>query len=121
ISSLLPYERLQDAAGAPLSVNTKSMTNLYYNEMIIGMGLLDNRYYPLIDMNEVNDKNRTTNYRITGNFVYNIINGLKLHFGGVYESSKADLRHHATELSSEARQYVNQYTQLNAAGTLVYN
>jgi TonB-linked SusC/RagA family outer membrane protein len=121
ITTLMPYERLQDPTGAPLSVTTKSMTNPYYNEMIIGMGLLDNRYYPLVDMNEISDKNRTTNYRITGNFIYNIFNGFKLHFGGVYESSKADLRHHATELSSEARQYVNQYTQLNAAGALVYN
>lgn len=121
ITSLQPYERLQDATGAPLSVNFKSMTNPYYNDIIMGMGLLDNRYYPLIDLNEVNDRNRTTNYRISGNFVYNITKGLKLHFGGVYESAKSDLRHHATELSSEARQYVNQYTQLNAAGQLVYN
>ncbi|SEM03961.1 TonB-linked outer membrane protein, SusC/RagA family [bacterium A37T11] len=110
IHSLYPYEHLQDADGNPLSIFSGSYANSYYNDYLLSKGLLDNRRYPLVDINEVNNKYSTLTDRITANFRYNIINGLNVAFGGVYEISKIDQDHLASENSSEVRQYINRYT-----------
>src|SRR5690606_7325970 len=72
INSLYPYERLQDEAGNPLSTYNGSNSSPYYNQAMMEIGLLDNRYYPLIDINEVSDKIHTLNNRIMANFRYKI-------------------------------------------------
>ncbi len=72
----------------------------------------------MVDMNEVEDKTRTVNNRITANFNYNIGGGFDLSFGGIYETSRSDISHYASGVSSEARQYVNSYAVQNADGTI---
>jgi len=121
ITSLSPFEHLQDVNGNPLAVSSKSNINPFYNNTLISRGLQDHLYYPLIDVNEVSDKTRTVNNRITANFNYIAGGGFGLTFGGIYETSGSDIRHNASESSSEAKQYVNDYTSLNADGTLKYN
>ena len=120
ILSIDPYERFQDEDGNPLSVFKGSYATPYYNEAIMALGLLDNMYYPLVDINEVSDKTHTLNNRITANFLYNIGNGFSLHFGGVYETSRTDTKHLASENSSEVHQYINHYIQSGSSG-LVFN
>jgi TonB-linked SusC/RagA family outer membrane protein len=121
ITSLYPFEHLQDVNGNPLAVQSGSVVNPFYNNVLISKGLQDNLYYPLIDVNEISDKTHTVNNRITANFNYAIGGGFGLTFGGIYETSGTDMRHYASENSSEAKQYVNDYTFLNADGTLKYN
>lgn len=121
INTLNPYERLQDAKGAPLPVYTQSRINPYYNDVIMAKGFQDHLYYPLIDVEEIGDRNRTANNRITANFTYKLGSGFNFRFGGIYENSRTDMRHYATEKSSQARQYVNSYTTVDPSGTLVYN
>ncbi|WP_254070999.1 SusC/RagA family TonB-linked outer membrane protein [Pedobacter sp. L105] len=121
IYSLYPYEHLQDVNGNADAVSLGSGINPYYNNLLMSKGLGDNLYYPLTDVNEVSDKTRTVNNRITANFNYAIGDGFGLTFGGIYETSRSDLRNYASAESSVAKQYVNQYITLNTDGTLKYN
>jgi TonB-linked SusC/RagA family outer membrane protein len=123
LTSLYPFEHLQDVNGNPAAVTSgsESAINLFYNNTLISRGLQDNSYYPLIDINEVSDKTHTVNNRITANFNYIIGGGFGLTFGGIYETSGSDIRHNASESSSEAKQYINDYTSLNTDGTLKFN
>jgi TonB-linked SusC/RagA family outer membrane protein len=116
INSIYPFERFKDDNGNPLSLCNKSNVTSYYNDYLMSMGLLDNMYYPLIDIKEISDKTHTINNRITANFRYNLVKGFNLTFGGVYESSRTDNKHLARENSSEAHQYVNHYATESDAG-----
>jgi len=120
ISNIYPYERFQDKSGTPLSIFYNSRTNPYFNDVIMALGMQDNRYYPLREIDEVSDETHYTNNRITANFRYTLSDELNFTFGGVYESSVTNLKHLASEESAEARQYINQYTG-SSSGKLVFN
>ncbi len=120
INSIYPYERFQDDNGNPLPLYNGSYANPYYNDVLMSLGLLDNMYYPLVDINEVSDKTRTVSNRITANFRYKIGKGFSLHFGGVYETSRTDTKHLASENSSEVHQYVNYYAE-NGDDGIIFN
>jgi TonB-linked SusC/RagA family outer membrane protein len=121
LESLSPYEGLQDVNGQPLYSSRGSQVNPYLNNSLMGKGLQDILYYPLVDVEQISDKSKTVNNKITANFVYNIGKGFGLLFGGIYENSNTDARHYASELSSEARGYIAQYATVDADGTLKYN
>ncbi len=121
IYSVYPFEHFKDENGNPAAIASGSGGNPYYNTALLSWGLQDNLAYPLIDVNEISDKAHTVNNRITAKFNYAIGWGFDLSFGGIYETSRSDLRHYASEKSSEAKQYVNSYITLNADGTLKYN
>ncbi|MBC9932083.1 SusC/RagA family TonB-linked outer membrane protein [Chitinophaga qingshengii] len=116
--SLYPYERFQDASGKPAAIFGGSFMNPAFNDTLIKKGLYDNMNYPLVNMNEVKDRNRTVNNKVIANFNYRIGHGFSLRFGGIYENSRSDLKHYASEKSTEARQYVNQYAEQTATGIL---
>lgn len=120
INSVYPYEHFQDGDGNALPIQYKSHANPYYNEAIQSLGLLDNMYYPLQDINEIKNHTNVSSNSITANFHYKIGDGININFGGIYEKSSSDTKHLASESSSEARQYINYYTQINN-GELVYN
>lgn len=119
LTDLSPYDHFQDVNGNPISLSTSSV-NPYYNNSLMGKGLQDILYYPLVDINQISDKSKTANNKITANFKYNIGEGFGLVFGGIYESSNTDIRHYASELSSEARNYIADYASENPDGTLSY-
>lgn len=120
-SKIMPYEHFEDASGNPASLYNGSKVPPVYNAYIMSLGLLDNQYYPLQDLNEVSDKAHTINNRMVANFKYKIGNGFNLTFGGVYETSRTNNRHLASENSTEVRQLVNYYTKPATSGGLIYN
>ncbi|MDD4639302.1 MAG: SusC/RagA family TonB-linked outer membrane protein, partial [Bacteroidales bacterium] len=120
INNIYPYERFQDENGNPLPLYNGSYINPYYNQYIMSLGLPDNMYYPLVEINEVTDKSRTVSNRITANFRYNIGKGFNFNFGGVYEYSKTDTKHFASENSSEVHQYINRYAKAGTNGSFTY-
>ncbi len=120
-TSIYPYEHFQDVNGSPLPITPGSGTNPYYNNTLMSLGMEDNLYYPLVDVNQVSNKTHTVNNRITANFDYKIGYGFDIAFGGIYETSRSDIQHQASEQSSEARQYINSYVTQNADGTLTFN
>lgn len=122
INSIYAYERFQDANGNPLPIFSRSNANPFYNQYLMNLGLPDNRYYPLVDMNEVNNRTHTVNNRITANFKYLLGNGFDLMFGGVYENGRVDTRNLASGQSSVVHQLINRYAQAGTvAGTVITN
>jgi TonB-dependent SusC/RagA subfamily outer membrane receptor len=121
LTSLYPYERLQDSAGNPLSTQSKSYLIPYFNSMYMSMGLKDNLYYPVQEMNEVSDKDRSVINRFTANFRYVLGHGFDLTFGGIYENTQSNHRHYATEQSAEVRQTMNRYATTGSNGKLIFN
>lgn len=122
INALYSYERFQDADGNPLPTYSGSSANPYYNQAIMKLGLQDNRYYPLVDMNEVNIRTQSVNNRITANFRYRLGSGFDLSFGGVYEHSNSDNRNLASAQSSVVHKLMNFYAQPGTSpGTIVNN
>ncbi|WP_298737978.1 SusC/RagA family TonB-linked outer membrane protein [uncultured Chitinophaga sp.] len=121
LSDLFPYEHLQDVNGQPVFASSGSEINPFYNNSLKQRGLPDVLYYPLVDVDQISDKTRTVNNHFTANFNYNIGKGFSLLFGGIYENSRTEFRHYASESSSQARVYVAQYTSVNPDGTLKYN
>lgn len=121
INNIYPYERFQDASGNPTSINAGSFFTPEYGKILINQGLSDNQYYPLVDMNEVSNKTRILNNRITANFKYQLNHGFNVTFGGVYENSRTDKRKLATSQSSVVRQLINRYAQPGTGGNILFN
>ncbi|WP_158643923.1 SusC/RagA family TonB-linked outer membrane protein [Pseudobacter ginsenosidimutans] len=114
IHSIYPYEHLQDENGNPMPVFNGSYSNSFYNNFLLSKNLKDNRYYPLVDVDEVSNKSVTLINRITGNFRYNIGYGLNFNLGGVFEVSRMDGDQLYGKKSSKAQQYINRYTSFDA-------
>lgn len=121
IRTLFPYERLQDEDGNALSTHHGSNANPYYNQMLMDIGLLDNRYYPLLEVEEIQGRVHSLNNRIMTNFRYLFGGGFDVNFGGVYEISRSDTRTIASKNSSIVRQYINRYAEANPEGGYFYN
>ena len=121
ISSIYPFERFQDASGNPASIAEGSGANPFYNAKLMALGLQDAQYYPLVDVNEMNDATRSISNRTTVNFDYRIGNGLDLTFGGIYEVTTSDGRNYASATSSQAHLLYDGYAVQNPDGTITFN
>jgi TonB-linked SusC/RagA family outer membrane protein len=113
------YEHYQDVNGNPNAIISMGFAPVY-NNFIMSQGLLDQNYYPLIDLAKISDKTRTVNSKTIANFNYNIGKGFNLLFGGVYETSRTEMKHLAAQGSSEVNAWVNNYT-VTANGTFKRN
>jgi len=118
-SQFAGYERYEDVNGNPAAIISKSYAPVY-NSYIMSQGLLDQNYYPLVDANSISDKTRTLNNKTIANFNYDIGKGFNLLFGGVYETSRSEIRHLAAQGSSEVNAWVNNYT-VTAGGVFKRN
>lgn len=121
LQSFYSFERFKDENGNPMATFAGSPTNPMYNPGIIALGYYDNLSYPLRDLNEVNNEEKTTSNKIVADFVYKMIPGLSLKLGGVYEHSNTNIKHYATENSSEVKQLVNLYSEVGTNGVITYN
>lgn len=118
VSQFAGYERYVDENGNPAPIISQSYAPVY-NNYIMSQGLLDQNYYPLIDANSISDKTRTLNNKVISNFTYDIGKGFNLLFGGVYETSRSEMRYLAGQGSSQVNGWVNNYTV--TAGTFKRN
>lgn len=121
IGNIASFEHFKDADGNPLAINSRSVTNPFYNSIIMAQGLEDALYYPLIDLNEVSDKTRIVNNRITANLKYKIGYGFDFTFGGIYENSNTEIDHYASQNSSETHQYIDAYATKGTDGKINFN
>lgn len=120
VTSYNSYERYRDLAGNPTQIIGSSISTPF-NNFIMSQGLEDDGVYPLIDLNEINNTTRTVNNRTTANFRYNFGSGFDLQFGGIYETSNSEIKHLASERSSEVKGYINDYITRQTDGSLKYN
>jgi len=121
VNSIYPHEPFQDSNGNPTAVTNGSGVNPYYNEVLQDNGLLDHRYYPLVDAHHITNKANTVNNRIMAHFNYDMGDAWSLSLGGIYETSRTNARYYADEESSQARQLTNRYASLDEDGTLIFN
>lgn len=121
VTSTNPYERFQDVNGNPAYILGSSNVSPSYNNIMMSQGLDDHMYYPLVDVNAINDKSRNASNRVKADFTYRIGRGLNLILGGIYENTRSEARHYASDESSEARRFVNSYVVRNADGSYKYN
>lgn len=121
LTDFFSFEHLLDVNGNPNFVSSgNAIINPYNNNSLLGKGLPDLLYYPLVDVNQISDKTKTVNNVITANFNYTLGKGFGLLFGGIYESSRTDIRHYANEMSLEARADYAGYVTENEDGTFTY-
>ncbi|WP_316825913.1 SusC/RagA family TonB-linked outer membrane protein [Pedobacter miscanthi] len=122
LNSFYSYERFQDSStGAPLFTATLSRNISEGNVMEMARGAKDNMYYPLQELNEVSDKDRSVINRFTTNFKYVLGHGFNVTFGGIYENTQLQHRHYVTEQSAEVRQAMNRYATTGSDGKIVFN
>lgn len=121
IESIYPYERFQDANGKPTPVYANSLVSPVYNAALLGVGLSDNMYYPLQEINEVSTKNRGVNNRLTLDLRYKISQGLNIHLSGAYEKSTDERSILARENSTFVRQLMNVYAEDDFSGGFKFN
>jgi TonB-linked SusC/RagA family outer membrane protein len=119
-TTYLPYERYQDITGAPSSIIGSSIS-APYNTFIMSQGLEDDAIYPVIDMNEIRNTTRSVTNKITANFKYDLGKGFDMNFGGIYESSRSEIKYLASERSSVVKRYINDYAARQTDGTLKFN
>ncbi|GHE44714.1 SusC/RagA family TonB-linked outer membrane protein [Sphingobacterium griseoflavum] len=108
-SQFAGYERYVDVNGNPAAIVSQGYAPVY-NDYIMSQGLLDQNYYPLSEVYNVNDKTQVLNYKTIANFTLDLGKGFNLLFGGVYETSRSEFRHLANEGSAEVNGWVNNYT-----------
>jgi TonB-linked SusC/RagA family outer membrane protein len=119
-TTYLPYERFQDITGTPTSIIGSSIAPSF-NTFIMSQGLEDDAIYPLIDMNEIRNTTRIVNNKITANFKYDLGKGFDMMFGGIYETSRQEIKYLASERSSVVKRYINDYVTRQTDGTLKFN
>ena len=123
INKVYQEERFADANGNPLPIIEGSYkTGSRFSKATQAVGFLDQRMYPLTEMNEVNTRTRIADYRITANIRYKIGGGFDASLGGIYESSGIKQSRYATENSSLTRALMNKFVQPATGSTAaIYN
>lgn len=123
INRIFPDERFADESGNPLPIVAgSSRAGSRFTAATLSKGFLDQRMYPLIEMEEVNTRQRIADFRVSANFRYNIGKGLDFSLGGIYESSQSNQRRFATENSSMTKTLINRFVQpATATSALTYN
>lgn len=120
--SLKPYQRFLDESGkdvptyfSPASFDYFGMGDSYgtlsaaQNQRNIAMGLYDQNYYPIKEMEENSSKTNGDIYRMQGNLKAKIVNGLNLELGGVFERESVSLTRIASENAYTTRIMLNYF------------
>lgn len=114
--SLYPYARIADDDGNPVPLLRDYRAAFIRSAE--AAGLLNWQYNPVADIAYTNNRLRTTDYLLSGGFNYRLWKDLHLELLYSFESSGDAGQNNSTEDSYYARNLVNQFTQVDAAGTL---
>ena len=110
-NSLLPYQRLADEQGAPLTVpKTRSQA---FIDTAQRLGFLDWRYRPLAELNTTSATNRTQDMLVNINASYRISGIFSADLKYQYNRSTGEDRALEGAGSYYTRNMVNEYTQFN--------
>lgn len=114
---LYPYARLADENGTPLAIYAdyrRSFTDT------AGKGkLYDYTYRPLEELSLSDNSVKTTDYRVSASFKYNVFQGLDATISYRYNTGTADNRNLLGAGTYNNRFYVNQFTQINTTTGVV--
>ncbi|UCS93958.1 SusC/RagA family TonB-linked outer membrane protein [Echinicola marina] len=113
---LAPYVQFRDENGNPMAI-----TKDYRGGFLDGAeaeGLLDWRYNPLQDIHEQSDILEGRDIRMNLGLDYKIIKGLNAQVSYQYWTNEQQVRQHYGAKSYYARDWVNQYTQVDEEGNI---
>ena len=117
-AGMYPYARLADESGNPLALN-RDYRNGFKQEME-NLGLLDWSYVPLEERGRSNSSSVGDDLRVNFGLTYELLPGLSLQ--GLYQywqNTGLSERLYAED-SYEARNLINQFTQIQESGALTY-
>ncbi|WEK18583.1 MAG: SusC/RagA family TonB-linked outer membrane protein [Candidatus Pedobacter colombiensis] len=119
-----PYQRFLAADGSPIASYFAPFNENYYgfgtkygtisaarNQENIALGLYDEMYYPYQEMFESSTNFKSDVYRAQGNLKYNLLSGLNLEVGGVYERELDKMIRSASENAYETRIMLNYFAK----------
>ncbi|MBD1366577.1 SusC/RagA family TonB-linked outer membrane protein [Mucilaginibacter sp. ZT4R22] len=115
-NTLYPYASLADNNGNPLAI-TKDYRAGFIQTAAQG-GLLDWTYKPLQEVRNADNTSKITDYRLNTSLKYNVLPGLSAQVLYQYERSSTDGRNLQSQDTYYTRNLINQYTQINADGSL---
>jgi len=123
-TSFKPYQRFTDASGNPISSYFAPFIQDYYgigekegtisaerNEENIALGLYDLMYYPYQELSESSTKTNSNLYRTQANLKVNLLSGLNLEMGGVFEKQLMKLTDFASENAYQTRVMLNYFAK----------
>lgn len=115
----VPYIRFADENG-----NRVAMPYVYnqdYKNSLAGIGLLDWNFYPLDDWKNRMADTRNTELILNGSLQYKLAAGLDAEVKYQYQTGQEDNETLYNEQSYYARNYVNNFAQLNGNGSTIFN
>lgn len=118
LSGLYPYTRLADDQGNPLPVVRGH--NSEFNQQAEDQGLLNWQYYPLTDYRGARPISRTKDLLLNASAKYHLTSAWSVNVNYQYELTHAPSHTLQTLQSYEQRDYINNFTQVNADGSLSY-
>lgn len=126
ISKISSYDTFYNADGSTRSAFMPYFNGVYRGllggkdpyeiERLIGLGLLDETYYPALDFGKYSYSNRNWALRLQGLINYKITNDLNFKFGGQIQRSAGTIRNIASADSWYMRQLINNTTPLSYTG-----
>lgn len=114
-NALYPYARLADDSGMPLTINHDYRSA--FTKKAVSQGLLDWEYAPLQELNNADNNDRLTEYRLNGGLVYNVIPGLSGEVRYQYGRGLNQSRELLNENSYYTRNQINRLTTINPDGS----
>ena len=123
-TSFKPYQHFLDPAGNVMSSYFAPYNENYFglgdkdgtigaqrNEENMAMGLYDLMYYPYQELFESSTKTNSNLYRAQANLKVNLLSGLNLEMGGVFEKQLMKLTNFASENAYETRIMLNYFAR----------
>lgn len=120
-TSLAPYEHLVDNDGNALPVLSLSKVNPYYNRTMMTKGYLDHMVYPYKDFQIVTQNTNYLSNRISGRLNYSIKPNLIFTLFSIFELQRQQMDVYYPVNSSQARNLINAYTEVDDDGYFNYN
>lgn len=129
IFRLKPYSMIADADGNPLPVMTKgdpnnqNISNVFTIRQRNNWGLLDETYYPLLELNKRDISNSRRFTRIQAELNYSIMKGVSAQVSYQYEIGSDLNRDYKHQGNAEVAKLINDFTvpQYDAFGNVVTN
>lgn len=118
VAGLYPYAKLADNNGNPLSI-VKDYSTAYL-QSVEGAGLLDWQYFPLRELYLADNTSTILDYRLSSALTYHVTPHLFAQVLYMYERGTTDGKNVQGSDSYFARNLINNYTQVNADGSLSY-
>ncbi len=113
---LYPYAQLSSSNGEPVALTGRFRQS--YAEQMQNQGFLDFSYHPLQEIDLMDKQTQSLDYRLLGQVSYPLFKGLKAEALYQYAGSNSLFSNLQSQQSFYVRDLINQYTQVNADGSL---